>query len=201
MARLVVDIETLALPGVSNLVAMPSIGAAYFSKKEGKYRVLHIDGFCIKAMVDLGGIIEPSTVGFWLRTAQQNPEAAQPIIEALELPVSKDKNVYKLLEFSKFVSEAMEEDPSFSIWGNGSEMDISVILAWFATYNIAPPWKFFQQCSMRSLQGFPNFAEQKLACMKLARDQLGENAVAHKADFDALYSAILVDRICDTLKI
>lgn len=144
MKHLMLDIETM---GNESFSSITSIGALEFDINTGETgREFHtyVD---LKSSVDLGLVINPSTVLWWL---QQNDEARMdlstrggvPILEALE-------------QFSSFCNKEYE------VWGNSARFDCGILQNAYNKANIPIPWDFRKERCVRTLVSFlPKVKEQ-----------------------------------------
>ena len=108
--HLMLDIETMGNESFSSIV---SIGALEFdieTGKTGKEFYVNVD---LQSCMDLGLIVNASTIMWWLN---QNEQARKDLTDRTVLPIQK-----ALLEFANFCNK------DYQIWGNSARFDCGIL--------------------------------------------------------------------------
>lgn len=135
--HLMLDIETMGNESFSSII---SIGALEFdinTGETGKEFYVNVD---LQSCIDLGLIINASTVMWWM---QQNEQARKDLIEKTALPISK-----ALLEFSNFCTN------DYEVWGNSARFDCGILQNAYNKAGIPIPWDFRKERCVRTLVSF-----------------------------------------------
>ncbi len=173
--HIMIDIETMA---TSNKAAIMSIGAVTFDEKTAPTR----EGFyCTIKLGDIGNEhreINPDTVMWWL---SQEKEAQSALIDEKHRTTLRDA----LNNLGVYVVKNLKKD---SIWANGASFDLGILRHAFEQHNWDVPWRYNQECCMRSLRRIEkyNLFDGKWAEFKK------ENENCHNALDDAYCQAMYV---------
>jgi len=135
--HLMLDIETMGNESFSSIV---SIGAVEFdieTGKTGKEFYVNVD---LQSCIDLGLILNASTVMWWMK---QNEQARKDLTEGTNLPIKK-----ALLDFLDFCSN------DYEIWGNSARFDCGILQNAYNKAGIQIPWDFRKERCVRTLVSF-----------------------------------------------
>ena len=94
--HLMLDIETMGNESFSSIISLGALEFDIETGKTGKEFYVNVD---LQSCMDLGLILNASTVMWWM---QQNEQARKDLVEKTALPIQK-----ALLEFSLFVIRIM----------------------------------------------------------------------------------------------
>ena len=135
--HLMLDIETMGNESFSSII---SIGALEFdieTGKTGKEFYVNID---LQSCIDLGLIINASTVMWWM---QQNEQARKEFTNKDSLSIKR-----ALLKFSQFCNK------NYQIWGNSARFDCGILQNVYNKAGIPIPWDFRKERCVRTLVSF-----------------------------------------------
>ncbi len=175
MRDIMVDLETM---GTAPNAAIVAIGAVEFDINTytlGEQFYCTID---LESSVNAGGVMEASTVLWWL---QQGDDARNDITSnGISLPLA-------LAKFKDWM--ALRGDIyDVRIWGNGAPFDNVILASAYTATGIKRPWKYWNDRCYRTLEALrPD--------IKLVRV-----GVHHNAAYDAKSQALHLLRIFKSLK-
>lgn len=135
--HLMLDIETMGNESYSSIV---SIGALEFdieTGKTGREFYINVD---LQSCIDLGLIINASTVMWWLN---QNEQARKDLTNNTAYPIRQ-----ALLEFANFCNK------DYQIWGNSARFDCGILQNAYNKANMPTPWDFRKERCVRTLVSF-----------------------------------------------
>lgn len=135
--HLMLDIETMGNESFSSIV---SIGAVEFdieSGKTGREFYINVD---LQSCIDLGLIINASTIMWWM---QQNEQARKDLTEHASLPI-----IEALKDFANFCNK------DYQIWGNSARFDCGILQNSYNKAGIPIPWDFRKERCVRTLVSF-----------------------------------------------
>ena len=135
--HLMLDIETMGSESYSSIV---SIGALEFdieTGKTGKEFYVNVD---LQSCMDLGLIVNASTIMWWLKQSEQ---ARKDLTERTVLPIEN-----ALLEFAQFCRK------DYQIWGNSARFDCGILQNAYDKAGIPIPWDFRNERCVRTLVSF-----------------------------------------------
>lgn len=135
--NLMVDIESMGNESFSSIL---SIGALEFdleTGKTGKEFYVEVD---LQSCIDLGLVINPSTVIWWMK---QSGEARKFVTESKGLPILEALDM-----FSDFCTGEYE------VWGNSPRFDLGIIQNAYNKANLPIPWDFRKERCVRTLVSF-----------------------------------------------
>lgn len=135
--HLMLDIETMGNESFSSII---SIGALEFDIKTGKTGKEFYTNIDLQSCLDLGLIVNGSTIMWWL---SQNEQARKDLIERSSLPLKE-----ALFEFSKFCNK------DYEIWGNSVRFDCGILQNAYNKAKIPIPWDFRKERCVRTLVSF-----------------------------------------------
>lgn len=162
------DIETLSTKPDATVL---SIGAVAFSVQDGLAPVQYYAVIDLEAQDNRS--IDPNTVTWWMRQAQENPGATDVFDGTRESVDSA------LLRLTKYFQAYL--GPKDEVWANGPDFDCVIVKTLFDEFNQKAPWRHTQHRCVRSLRALAK---------KLSLDvQVAENMCAHNALADAEYQA------------
>lgn len=165
------DIETLALPGKTNLVAMPSFAFVHLGTT-GEISVLYAR-LPVQEQLDYGSVVSASTLAFWASEIKKGNPASEAIIKSLRsnsaeyyIAVYNDlaeeesfpyywncKETTSFDVFNRVVPEFFKGLASGPVIGNGPEFDNAIFTAHFNSVAAVPlPWKFWESGSARTIK-------------------------------------------------
>ena len=170
--HLMLDIETMGNESFSSIL---SIGALEFDINTGKTGNEFYVNVDLQSCVDLGLIINASTVMWWL---QQNEQARKDLIERKALPIRE-----ALIEFSKFCNK------DYEIWGNSARFDCGILQNAYNKAGIPIPWDFRKERCVRTLVSFNPEIKKNFKAV-----------TEHNAISDCYYQVEYCSAIWNTLK-
>lgn len=141
MINIMLDLETMGADPNSAIVAIGAV-AFEFDKKDP------LDQFYKKvtlaSSVNNGGIMNPSTVLWWMNQSQS---AREEIVSA-----ETDIN-YALKCFTIWVDGLRGASPQnkLQIWGNGSDFDNVILHSAYRHANMPAPWQFWENRCYRTM--------------------------------------------------
>ncbi len=162
---LMIDTETMGLPPNGALV---TIGAVFFDLTTEKlgptfYRKIHL-----ATAVRDGGVMDPSTVLWWLR----QPDAARQ-----ELCYGGEDIRLVLQDFSAWIKETCRHE-DVRPWGNSNSFDLSIVGGACKRAEIATPWYWTNERDFRTTRNqYP----------KVEYDPSKKGDGAHNALADAVF--------------
>lgn len=142
--HIMIDIETMGTRPTAPIV---SIGAVAFDDKgihKKFYRVVNLE-----SAVAGGGIIEPSTVMWWLT---QSEEARVALTDDIDEPLS-----VVLEAFALWITD-LPGGPSAvrGVWGNGATFDNVLVAEAYKRLDMLAPWPFWKDRCYRTVKNmFP----------------------------------------------
>jgi len=160
--HLMIDIETMGNDSYSSIV---SIGALEFdidTGKTGKEFYVNVD---LQSCLDVGLIINASTVLWWMK---QNDQARKDLVDRNVVPIKT-----ALEDFSKFCNT------NYQIWGNSARFDCGILQNAYNKVGIPIPWDFRKERCVRTLVSFHPETKKKYEF----------NGTAHNALADCYYQA------------
>ncbi len=139
--HVMIDLETMGnRPGC----VIVSIGAVYFTCN-GLHHEFYVRINPLSCQ-QFGLHFEANTIEWWLR---QEDEARLEISELTKTGADIDD---ALLQFSRWFNQ--DADGQACVWGNGSDFDISVILAAYEKCKLPVPWQFWKHRCFRTVKNF-----------------------------------------------
>jgi exodeoxyribonuclease VIII len=139
MKDVMLDLETM---GTTPDAAIIAIGAVEFDPELGQLGERFYQVVDLQSSVDLGGVIEPSTVMWWM----QQSEEARAAVRAggAHLAVA-------LGCFTTWLEQRAARD-EVRIWGNGANFDNVVLATAYARAGHLLPWRFFNDRCYRTMK-------------------------------------------------
>ena len=137
MNHAMLDLETM---GVGPNAAIVAIGAVVFDQFTGKMGATFYQTVTLESSVREGGVMDASTVMWWLRqegAARYAIQGGIPIDEALEA-------------FSQWVSDHASGGPI--VWGNGADFDNVILRSAYNRLSIDVPWGAFANRCYRTVK-------------------------------------------------
>ena len=149
--HLMLDIETMGSESYSSIM---SIGAVEFDINTGETGEVFYRNIDLQSCVDLGLVINPKTVIWWL---SQSDEAKKDLIGISNVSINE-----ALLDFADFCNK------DYQIWGNSARFDCGILQNAYNKLNIDIPWDFRKERCLRTLVSFnseikDNYPKQKTA--------------------------------------
>lgn len=173
MKHLMLDIETMGTESFSSIV---SIGALEFdieTGKTGKEFYVNVD---LQSCIDLGLIVNASTIMWWLN---QNEQARKDLTERTTISIKQ-----ALSEFADFCNK------DYQIWGNSPRFDCGILQNAYNKAGIPIPWDFRKERCVRTLVSFnPSI-----------KDNCKMKGTAHNALSDCYYQVGYCSEIWKSLK-
>ena len=174
MTHIMLDLETM---GNSSNAAITAIGAVKFTVEDGIIDSLYhkVD---LESSVALGGIIDPSTVLWWLKQS----DAARKEMQA--------PGVFLTTALGSFHSW-VGADADVRVWGNGAAFDnVILVNAYKDAGWVEAPWKHWNDRCYRTLKALypdvpkiaPTVAHHALADAEAQARHLIEIAEAHSLE-------------------
>lgn len=136
--HVMLDLETMGLRSDAAIVAIGATAFDFVTKTLGPSFYAPVD---LKSSVDMGGTMDPSTIGFWLHQSKEAidttfPKGAQSLGQALH-------------EFAGYLTQF---GSNVRVWGNGSDFDNVILCNAYLRSNQGMPWKFFNNRCFRTLK-------------------------------------------------
>lgn len=135
--HLMLDIETMGNESYSSII---SIGALEFDIETGKTGREFYVNVDLQSCMDLGLIVNASTIMWWLG---QNEQARKDLTTREALPIKE-----ALIKFSEFCPQDIQ------IWGNSARFDCGILQNAYNKALIPIPWKFWNERCLRTLVSF-----------------------------------------------
>lgn len=135
--NLMLDIETLGSVPYSCIL---SIAAVEFDINTGNTGKEFYRGIDLKSCLDMGLIVNASTIMWWM---QQNEQAREELATGNKPPIKQALN-----EFSSFC------DNGYEIWGNSARFDCGILQNAYNKADIPIPWDFRKERCVRTLVSF-----------------------------------------------
>jgi exodeoxyribonuclease VIII len=135
--HLMLDIETMGNESFSSIL---SIGALEFDIETGNTGREFYVNVDLQSCLDLGLIVNASTIMWWLR---QNEQARKDLTERQSIPIRQ-----ALMEFAQFCSK------DYQIWGNSVRFDCGILQNAYNKAGILIPWDFRKERCVRTLVSF-----------------------------------------------
>jgi len=133
MTQVMLDLETM---GNGPSAAIVAIGAVSFSVEDGVldefYKVVDLE-----TSVLAGGIMDPSTVLWWLHQSKEAREQLAKQECSIELV---------LAEFKEWLPQDAE------VWGNGAAFDNVILASAYHRLNLDAPWKHWEDRCYRTMK-------------------------------------------------
>lgn len=139
MNDVMLDLETM---GNGTDAAIVAIGAQAFDAQGlGPGFYAQVD---LASSVAGGGVIDASTVQWWLRQSPEaraalNREGAEPLQAALA-------------RFSAWMAGLSDQPAAVKVWGNGAAFDNAILRNAYQRAGVPTPWKFWNDRCYRTLK-------------------------------------------------
>jgi hypothetical protein len=137
MNNIMLDIETMGSESFSSIV---SIGALEFDIETGKTGREFYVNVDLQSCLDLGLIVNASTIMWWLKQSEQ---ARQDLTNGTVLPIKE-----ALLKFAQFCNK------DYQIWGNSARFDCGILQNAYNKADMHIPWDFRKERCVRTLVSF-----------------------------------------------
>ena len=131
------DIETMGNNSNSAIIA---IGAVAFNNKEITSKFYH--EINLQSAIDCGGVVDGSTVMWWLRQSDEARVAFE----------SNDNAPHILVALQSF-RDWYKEVNGGEVWGNGAMFDNSILGNAYRNNSLSIPWKFWDDMCYRTVKG------------------------------------------------
>jgi len=136
--QVMIDIETLGTKPGSVIVALGAIRFDKYTTYQGFYQ--KIDA---KSCVELGLKMDPDTVMWWLKQADEpRQEITKPGIHLSEA----------LIRFNDWISSFPENEKETKVWGNGSDFDNVLLSSAYDAADIKRPWSYSNNRCYRTIK-------------------------------------------------
>lgn len=155
---IMLDLETM---GNGPNAAIVAIGAVIFDPYRAEPGPKFYQTIDLESSVKGGGIIDASTVIWWLK---QDKIAIQHLITGCE---SID-TVLNL--FGKWIAENITDD-GVRIWGDGAAFDNVILASAYRRHNIPQPWSYWNDRCYRTMRAmYPGIKMQRTGTAHIALD-------------------------------
>lgn len=156
-----IDIETMGQTPNAPIIA---IGACEVcTLPETFYRVIEL-----QSAVDAGGVIDPPTVLWWMRQADEARD---------EFRIVGDDITDVLISFSRWIESLWPDKNEVLVWANGASFDFSIIAETYRRCRLARPWHYWNERDYRTMKAMhPHLTTER-------------SNIKHNALDDALYQA------------
>jgi hypothetical protein len=155
--HIMLDIETMGNESFSSII---SIGALEFDINTGKTGKEFYANIDLQSCIDLGLIINASTVIWWMK---QNEEARKEFTEKKSVPIIK-----ALLAFSQFCNK------DYEIWGNSARFDCGILQNAYNKAGLAIPWDYRKERCVRTLVSFNPEIKKKFPSIGTAHNAISD---------------------------
>jgi len=174
--HLMLDLETL---GVNPGCAILSFAAMPFDLKTGTTSEPFYTTIDLNSSINAGLKIEPDTFKWWMKQNDQ----ARGLVSKTGLSLEE-----ALRDFQYFISIQFAGDP-FSVWGNSSSFDCSILKSAYDICKLDLPWNVFNERDYRTVKGlFPANLPKK------------DSEKAHDPIYDCEYQIECLVQILNSLK-
>lgn len=140
MEHIMLDLETM---GNGPDAAIVAIGAVAFDLTTGKLGDEFLAQVSLESAVANGGVMDPSTVLWWLR--QSDAARAAFTTPSIALPMALDL-------FTFWIQDKAPQD-KVKVWGNGSEFDNVILAGAYRRAQKPLPWQFWNNRCYRTIKG------------------------------------------------
>ena len=165
MIDIMLDLETM---GNGPNAAIIAIGAVAFSPETqalGAEFYLHVD---LESSVQAGGVMDPSTVLWWLKQSGEARAAFEGKGESL---------VSSLMTFSAWV-RTLGEVGEIKMWGNGAAFDNVILSTAYRYTGLLQPWPFWNDRCYRTVKALhPGVKAEKVGVAHNALDDAKSQAL------------------------
>ncbi|NML62243.1 3'-5' exoribonuclease [Massilia sp. RP-1-19] len=140
MNDVMVDLETM---GTGPNAAIIAIGAVEFDLAKGEVGDRFYAVVSLESSVTNGGVIDPSTVIWWLGQSDEARKAVCADAEHINVA---------LLRFTTWLSQCAARD-DLRVWGNGAGFDNVVLEEAYRRSQLTRPWHFWNNRCYRTMKG------------------------------------------------
>jgi DNA polymerase III epsilon subunit-like protein len=140
MNDVMVDLETM---GTGPNAAIIAIGAVEFDLALGEVGDRFYAVISLESSVAYGGVIDPSTVMWWLGQSEEARKAVCTDGEHINVA---------LLRFANWLGQCAELD-DLRLWGNGAGFDNVVLEETYRRAQLDCPWRFWNNRCYRTMKG------------------------------------------------
>ena len=140
MNDVMLDLETM---GQGPNAAVVAIGAVAMDLEKGTLGTQFFRIVNLESSVAAGGELDPSTVLWWLRQAEE----ARMIFRKDASTVSISE---ALLAFSAYLST---QGPHVKVWGNGASFDNVILRRAYQRLGLHEPWPYWDDRCYRTMKG------------------------------------------------
>lgn len=140
MNDVMVDLETM---GTGPNAAIIAIGAVEFDLTQGNVGDRFYAVVSLESSVTNGGIMEPSTVMWWLGQSDDARKAVRADGEHINVA---------LLRFATWLGQCAPRD-DLRLWGNGAGFDNVVLEEAYRRSQLTRPWHFWNNRCYRTMKG------------------------------------------------
>lgn len=139
MKNIMIDLETMGTRPDSAIIAIGAVEFDPVKKKMGSEFYEVID---LASAVEYGGVIDPSTVLWWM----QQSDEARSAFERKSAPLPD-----VLIAFIRWsLTCAVKKD--MLVWGNGSDFDNVILGSALRNCGVEQPWMFYNNRCYRTLK-------------------------------------------------
>lgn len=139
MQDVMLDLETMGNGPDAAIIAVGAVAFDVDSKTLGDefYRAVNL-----KSSVDIGGVMDPDTVMWWMR---QSNEARSAFERA-------GHNIaHVLVHFAEWM-RSLGEESQIRVWGNGAAFDNTILASAYRKAGIERPWRFWNDRCYRTMK-------------------------------------------------
>jgi exodeoxyribonuclease VIII len=149
MKDIMLDLETMGNGPDAAIIAIGAIDFDVDTCKTGTGFYVHVD---LASSVAAGGIIDPSTVLWWMK---QNDQARGAFARPGE------KIAVALHLFAEWVSVRGARN-EVRVWGNGAAFDNVILASAYRRLDLVPPWEFWNDRCYRTMKAqYPDIKLQR----------------------------------------
>lgn len=161
MKHVMLDLETMSTGPNAAIVAIGAVAFDPVTKQMGEEFYASVD---LKSAMDAGGVVDASTVYWWLAQSRKAQEA---------LYIGKRELRAVLTDFADY---CISLDKDLCVWGNGATFDNVILSSAYRATGLERPWSYRGDRCFRTIKAlFPGFV--------YAPSEVG--GVAHNALDDA----------------
>lgn len=150
MLDVMLDLETMGNGAQAAIIAIGAVEFDIQSKEIGSRFYSVID---LASAVEAGGLIDPSTVLWWMKQSE----------EARSAFARRGENISTvLMQFSAWVDDNCGRD-NVRMWGNGAAFDNTILASAYLRNKTQQPWRFWNDRCYRTIRAQYPTAEMKRA--------------------------------------
>jgi len=139
MLDVMLDLETMGNGPNAAIIAIGAVEFDIHEKRIGERFYVVVD---LQSSVSGGGVIDPSTVLWWMK---QSEEAKA------EFERSGEHLATALIRFAQWLSDRGPAD-TLKMWGNGAAFDNTILASAYRNMHLERPWTFWNDRCYRTIK-------------------------------------------------